>query len=113
MNHHIPLPIQPFLNDVTLICKEYKVHQMYLFGSVLTDHFNAESDLDILVSFYPIAPETYVDNLFDFRDKLEALFQRKVDLVEVQALKNPYFKHVIDQTKQLIYEGRQGAKMAA
>jgi len=53
-----------------------------------------------------VSPEDYADNFFDFRDALAVLFQRKIDLVEVQTLKNPYFKQVVENTKQPVYARR-------
>jgi predicted nucleotidyltransferase len=32
-----------------------------------------------------------------------SIFNRPVDLLEAQAIKNPYFKQVVNQTKQLVY----------
>ena len=39
----------------------------------------------------------------DIRDSLEDLFNRKIDLLEEKALKNPYLKKSIDTSKELIY----------
>jgi hypothetical protein len=36
-------------------------------------------------------------------DKLEALFQRKVDLLTENSLSNPYFIESIEETKELLY----------
>jgi len=44
----------------------------------------------------------------DFKEKLEKLFYRSVDLVENQAIKNPIFRKVVDRDKQLIYERKVG-----
>jgi len=40
----------------------------------------------------------------DFKEKLEALLNRPIDLVENQAVRNPIFRRVIDRDKKLIYE---------
>jgi predicted nucleotidyltransferase len=40
----------------------------------------------------------------DLKKKLEELFQRQIDLIENQAIKNPVFRKVIDREKKLIYE---------
>lgn len=78
---------------------------MYAFGSVVTGKFNAESDVDLLVRFSEIEFGKYVDNYYDLKFSLEDLFKRKVDLLEEQALKNPYFVENVNQQKQLIYAG--------
>ena len=86
------------------LCVNHKVGQLYIFGSALTNQFNESSDMDFLVRFSQIYLLEYFDNYMDFKEKLEALFGRSVDLVENQAIKNPIFRRVIDREKQLIYE---------
>jgi predicted nucleotidyltransferase len=86
------------------LCVNHKVGQLYVFGSALTNQFNESSDIDLLVQFYPIDLLEYLDNYMDFKEELEVLFGRSVDLVENQAIKNPIFRKVIDREKQLIYE---------
>lgn len=86
------------------LCDNYKVSQLFVFGSVLTDRFNESSDIDLLVQFYQVDLLEYFDNYMDFKEKLESLFGRSVDLVEIQAIKNPIFRKIIDREKQLIYE---------
>jgi len=86
------------------LCEKHRVKQLYLFGSVLTDRFLDSSDIDILVQFRVIELEQYLDNYMDFKDKLEELFKRQVDLVENQAIRNPIFRQVVDREKLLVYE---------
>ena len=85
------------------LCTKYQVVALDLFGSALTDRFSPESDLDFVVKFGPVPAEAYADNFFDFRDAMAELFQRKIDLVEVQKLSNPYFKQIVENTKQPVY----------
>lgn len=73
---------------------------MYLFGSILTDKFNDTSDIDMLIQFSQIDVLTYFDNYMDLKDALENLFQRDVDLVEIQAIRNPIFRQVIEREKK-------------
>ena len=86
------------------LCENHRVKQLYLFGSILTDRFIASSDIDILVQFSPIELDLYFDNYMDFKEKLEDLFERQIDLVENQAIKNPIFRQVVDREKLLVYE---------
>ena len=86
------------------LCEKHNVKELYLFGSILTDRFIDSSDVDILVQFGSVELEQYADNYFDFKEELEQLFNRPVDLVENQAIKNPVFRKVVDREKQLIYE---------
>lgn len=86
------------------LCVNHKVGQLHIFGSALTNQFNESSDIDFLVQFSRIDLLDYLDNYMDFKEQLETLFGRSVDLVENQAIKNPIFRRVIDREKQLIYE---------
>jgi len=86
------------------LCEQHKVDKLYAFGSVLTDRFSKESDVDFLYTFKSDIPLLdYADNYFDFKFSLEDMFNRPVDLVSEKQLSNPYFIKEIDATKQLIY----------
>ena len=91
--------------QITALCEKHKVLQLYVFGSILTDRFNKDSDVDFTVIFDRSALPllVYGENYFDFKFALENLLKRDVDLVEYNAVKNPYFKEELDETKQLIY----------
>ena len=88
---------------LNVLCENHKVKQLFLFGSILTDNFNDKSDIDFLIQFYDIELMNYFDNYMGFKESLEKLFNRSVDLVENQAIKNPIFRKVVDKQKQLIY----------
>ncbi|MDR7372622.1 nucleotidyltransferase domain-containing protein [Flavobacterium aquidurense] len=85
------------------LCTMYNVEKMYLFGSALNANFNKESDIDFLVKFKRIELSEYFDNYIDFKEKLENLFGREVDLVEEQTLRNPILINSINKSKELIY----------
>ncbi len=86
------------------LCDRHKVKELYLFGSILTDRFIVSSDIDVLVQFSDIELEKYFDNYMDFKEQLELLFEREIDLVENQAIRNPIFRRVVDREKKLVYE---------
>ena len=86
------------------ICRQYKVKNLSVFGSILTDRFNEESDVDLLVNFEDdLNYQTYGDNFFGLYDSLKTLLGREVDLVDESGVKNKYFKEELDETKYLIY----------
>lgn len=89
--------------EIERLCKTHKVKSLFAFGSVLTDKFNQESDIDLLVDFSKIGVEDYADNYFDFKFALQDIFKRPIDLLEQKALKNPYLIKSIDREKRLIY----------
>jgi predicted nucleotidyltransferase len=85
------------------LCMQYHVNKLFAFGSVLSDKFNEQSDVDLIVDFNDIPVEDYADNYFDFKFSLQNIFNRPVDLLEEQAIKNPYFRQNVDNSKQIIY----------
>lgn len=97
MNRLAPYPQLPAL------CRRHRVRRLAAFGSVLTSAFNAASDIDLIVSFEPMPLEEYASNYYDLKDALERLFNRPVDLLEAQAIRNPYLKTVLNATQQLVY----------
>lgn len=88
---------------INALCKSHKVKSLYAFGSVLTDKFNDQSDIDLIVDFSDIQLLDYADNYFDLKFSLEDAFKRSVDLIEEKAIKNPYFKRAVEKNMQLIY----------
>lgn len=93
-------------NNITMIvalCKKHKVSKLFVFGSILTNRFNDDSDVDLVVSFNKAEVDDYFDNYFDFKYSLEELLGREVDLLEEQTIKNPYLKKNVEVTKTLIY----------
>jgi predicted nucleotidyltransferase len=95
LTSHIP--------QIKKLCEQHKVEKLYAFGSVLTDRFSEDSDVDLVVDFKDIPLLERADNYFDFKFSLEDMFNRSVDLLEEKAIKNRFFKFNLDQTKQLIY----------
>ncbi len=98
--------LSKYQSKIIQLCQAHSVKSLYAFGSVLTDKFNAKSDVDLIVDFQNIGVEDYADNYFDFKFSLQDLFQRSVDLLEEKAIKNPYFLQSINQQKQIIYGQR-------
>ncbi len=93
---------------ISTLCDKYFVQRLELFGSAATNHFDpAKSDIDFLVRFKPMPMTMRADTYFGLLFSLEDLFQRHIDLVEPDAIRNPYFQQSIqEKPKQLIYETR-------
>lgn len=80
------------------------MQEFSLFGSVLREDFAPTSDIDVLISFLPEAPWSLFDWV-EMRDELAELFGRRVDLVEKEALRNPFRRQRILMTKEVVYAG--------
>ncbi len=90
-------------NQIIEICQKHDVKRLYVFGSILSDQFKENSDIDLLISFKKIPLEKYADNYFDLKFSLEDLFKRQIDLLEEKTISNPFLKKSIDSSKKLIY----------
>jgi predicted nucleotidyltransferase len=88
---------------IITLCEQHNVESLYVFGSVLTNKFNQESDVDFIVNFKAMDIYDYADNYFNLKNSLEIAVEHKVDLLEDEAISNPYLRTNIDSTKQLIY----------
>ena len=88
--------------EIEDFCLKWKVSEMALFGSVLSDEFRSDSDIDILISFKDDA-EWGLFDFVDMVDELKAIFGRKVDLVEKDSLRNPFRKQRILGNNEVIY----------
>ncbi|MBC8386507.1 MAG: nucleotidyltransferase domain-containing protein [Actinobacteria bacterium] len=93
------------INDLKNICLSLGVKRLYAFGSVVSDKFRDDSDIDFLISFEEnLSVDQYTDNYFALQYKLRELFKREIEIVTERTLSNPYFIESIDETKELIYE---------
>lgn len=95
--------LNDYINDIKKLCIKHKVKHLYVFGSVLNNKFSADSDIDLLVEINSSDPIDYAENYFSLKFELEELLNRSIDLLEDRALKNPYLKKNIDNSKTLIY----------
>jgi predicted nucleotidyltransferase len=87
---------------ITVFCKKWNITEFAVFGSVLRDDFRQDSDVDVLVSFGPGGGITF-DNRVEMLDELKTIFNREVDLVEKKAISNPFRRHSILTTKEVLY----------
>lgn len=87
------------------LCQSLSVKQLYIFGSGADDTLKKESDLDFLVTFKEgLSAEKYTDHYFLLHQKLEKLFNRKIDLITERSLSNPFFIDSVNKSKKLIYD---------
>ena len=95
--------VEQNISSVLELCRLHQVKNMYLYGSILTENFSSDSDVDFLVNFDNVDLFQYFNNYMEFKEKLENLLNRPVDLLEEQTVKNPVLRRSIDRNKKLIY----------
>jgi hypothetical protein len=95
---HIPIDHRRIAD----FCRKWRIVEFALFGSVLRDDFRPDSDVDVLVRFEPDAPWSLLD-IVTMMGELKGMFGREVDLVEKDAIRNPFRRHSILTTHRVIY----------
>lgn len=95
--------IDQYIGEIQRLCSQHQVKRLYAFGSVLTQKIKKDSDIDFIVEFKSFDLNHYADNYYDLKFALEEALHRSVDLLEEQAIKNPYFREAIENQRQLIY----------
>jgi uncharacterized protein len=97
--------LQTKLPELIRVLKSHKVQRAYAFGSVVSENFSDDSDIDLLIKFEEgLNPMEYADHFWELQFGLPELLGREVDILTEKQLRNPYLINAINQSKQLIYE---------
>jgi len=90
--------------DIERLCREHHVQEFYLFGSAATGEFRQRtSDIDFMVRFEPCTPSEHARRYFGLLLDLKHLFNRRIDLIEIGALTNPYFIKRAEESRVKLY----------
>jgi len=98
------IDIRDYGTELSELCAAYGVRRLEMFGSATRRDFDpGQSDIDFLVVFAEPHSLGAFERYFGLKEALERLLKRSVDLVEEKAIRNPYFKQAVEQTKVLVY----------
>ena len=99
--------IERHIQSIYSLCKKYYVKRLFVFGSILTERFSENSDIDFSVDFDAEKIEKdnkdWADLFFDFLHEMESLLGRKVDIVFDNNVANIIFRRELDNTKKLVW----------
>ena len=99
----MPPLIDDNLDEIGKLCRLHGVRKLEVFGSVLRSDFDPQrSDVDVLVEFESRVASSFA-NFLDFKEALERLLGRPVDLVELHAVRNRRLRRYIEQSKSPVY----------
>ena len=84
-------------------CKRYRVRELHLFGSALSGDLNNSHDIDLLVMFDREGFEGAFDQFMGFKELLEEILGKPIDLITDKKFRNPIFQEQLVSTKELIY----------
>jgi len=93
------------VDRIAEFCRRWRVRELSLFGSVLTDDFRPDSDVDVLVVLEEDAPWSLFEWV-DMIDELKTIFGRPVDLVDKTAIRNPFRRRHILNNYEVVYAAR-------
>ncbi|GHT78602.1 nucleotidyltransferase [Bacteroidia bacterium] len=95
--------LDDYKSNLAMLCRQNRVKALYVFGSVLTDRFGDDSDIDMVVDIDSSNPLEYADSYFNLKFALQDLLQRPIDLLENKSIRNKYMREQIDKSKHLVY----------
>jgi uncharacterized protein len=95
--------IKDHLQQIKRLCDAHSVRSLFAFGSITSDRFRPDSDIDLVVDIDASDPIEYSDHYFALKFQLEQILQREIDLLEQKSISNPFLRKEIDQTKVLVY----------
>ncbi len=85
------------------LCRRYGVTTLDVFGSATREDFDeARSDVDFLVEFDDVPGLGALRQYFGFKEDLEQLLGRPVDLVE-GTIENPYVLRSVEESREPLY----------
>ncbi len=90
------------VSRVEQIARRHHVREILVFGSAIRDDIRDDSDVDLLLSFEPEAHASLFD-LMDIEHELSVAFGRQVDIVEREALTNPFRRRAILASTEPLY----------
>ncbi len=91
------------LDAIQALCRAHGVRSLHVFGSILRPDFDAESDIDFLVVFDRSQRRSAFRQFFGFKEAMERLLDRPIDLVTANSIRNPFFKRAVEESKHLVY----------
>ena len=89
-------------DKINEFCRRWRISELALFGSILREDFRGDSDVDVLVSFSKGAQWSLYEWV-EMREELEQIFGREVDLLSRRSLRNPFRRHEILSTQEVLY----------
>ena len=88
-------------SKLATFCRKHKISRLALYGSVLSDRFQADSDVDVLVEFQPgSTPGLF--GIARMEQELSAIFGRRVDLRTPEDLSR-YFRQSVMAEAEVQY----------
>jgi uncharacterized protein len=95
--------LEGYREELAALCQRYRVRRLDVFGSATVNDFDESSDVDLLVEFEDMPYADRADAYLGLLTAAEALLERRIDLVELGAIRNPYLRRGIEESRELVY----------
>ena len=90
--------IREKIPEIARIAARHRVKRLGVFGSATGDWFDpASSDIEFVVEFEPMVPVEHARAYISLAEGLDRAFGREVDLVELYAVRNPFFRRAVEE----------------
>jgi predicted nucleotidyltransferase len=91
--------------EIANLCRRFQVTRLDAFGSVVNGDFDpSRSDIDVVAEFAPDSPSTIgLRQYFEFKQELERILDRPVDVIELQAMPDSRLRRLIERSRVAIY----------
>ena len=95
------LPVSVDKDAVAVFCRKHHLTKLAFFGSVLTDHFRPDSDVDVLFEFDPDCVPTLFD-VAEMEEELSEMLGHRADMRTPEDLSR-YFREEVVRTALIQY----------
>jgi hypothetical protein len=89
--------------EVEEACKDFDVKRLHVFGSAVSEEAEESNDIDFVVEFEREGYSGAFDQFMGFKEALENVLGKPVDLLVSKRFRNPVFQDQVDKTKKLVY----------
>src|SRR5690625_2502132 len=90
-------------NELEQPCSDLQVKELYVFGSVGSGKMSQDRYLDLLEEFNRSSFEVAFDQYIGFKERLEKIYERPVDLIHFKKFRNSLFEEEVEKSKVLLY----------
>lgn len=93
-----------FKDDARVLCEQFGIKRLSVFGSVARGEEREDSDIDFLAEFDSPTPVTMPERYFGFIREASARFNRNIQVMTPGMIRNPHLKRSIYRDLKVIHE---------
>lgn len=105
--------IENNLEVIRAICREFGLEKLEVFGSIMTDDFRDDSDVDFIAHLpeeFDFGP--WGSRFFEIEERLSSILGRDVDVVTPSVFRNPWLNREATKTRVEIFDASKISEVA-